>query len=102
MDHTLFVKHSPKGKIVILIMYVNDIILTGDYEEEISKLKGFLAKEFAIKDLSNLKYFLSMEVAQSRNDIFVSQRKYVLNLLKETRMVECKSIKTLMDLTTKL
>ncbi|RVW15630.1 Copia protein [Vitis vinifera] len=83
-------------------MYIDDIILTRDYEEEISKRKDFLAKEFEIKDLVNLKYFLGMEVAQSRKGIFVSQRKYVPDLLKETGMHECNPIDTLMDSTTKL
>ena len=62
-NHILSVKHSPKGKIVILIVYVDGIIPSGDYEEEISKLTGFVAKEFKIKDLGNLKYFLNREVA---------------------------------------
>ena len=45
-----------------------------------------------------------MEVAQSRKGFFffVSQRKYVLDLLKETRILECNPIDTLMDSTTKL
>lgn len=68
-DHTLFIKHSTKGKITIIIVYVDDIILTGDHEEEIKRLKGFLAKEFEIKDLGNLKYFLGMEVARSKKSI---------------------------------
>ena len=38
-DHTLFVKHWPNGKVAILIVYVDDIVLTGDFEEEMSKLK---------------------------------------------------------------
>ena len=83
-------------------MYIDDIILTRDYEEEISKRKDFLAKEFEIKDLVNLKYFLGMEVAQSRKGIFVSQRKYVPDLLKETGMHKCNPTDTLMDSTTKL
>lgn len=56
-DHTMFVKHSSSGKKAILIVYVDDIILTGDHDEEILKLKRFLAKEFEIKDLGNLKHF---------------------------------------------
>lgn len=64
LDHTLFVKHSLDGK-AILIVYVNDIILIGDFEEEMIKLKKFLAKEFEIKDLGVLKYFLGMEITRS-------------------------------------
>ena len=65
-DHTLVVKHSPEGKVAILIVYV------GDFKEEMSKLKDLLAKEFEIKNLGTLKYFLGMEVARSRKDIVVS------------------------------
>ena len=75
-DHTMFVKHSPEGKRAIMIVYVDDIILTGDYLEEIQHLKCVLAQEFEIKDLGQLKYFLGMEVAQSHKGILVSQRKY--------------------------
>ena len=57
-DHTMFVKHSSTSKKAILIVYVDDIIMTGDHEEELYQLKKFLAKEFEIKDLGNLKYFL--------------------------------------------
>lgn len=55
-----------------------------------------LAKEFKIKDLGNLKYSLGMEVARFKKDIFVSPRKYVLDLLKETGMW-CKLVETPMD-----
>ncbi|RVW54645.1 Retrovirus-related Pol polyprotein from transposon RE1 [Vitis vinifera] len=90
------------GKLAVLIVYVDDIILTGDYEEEICTIKSFLAAEFEIKDLGNLKYFLGMEIARSRKGISVSQRKYVLDLLKEIEMLGCKPADTSMDPTTKL
>ena len=65
----MFVKFSFEKKIAILIMYVDDIILTGDYEEEIIKLKELLATEFKIKDLGPLRYFLGMEVDRSKKGI---------------------------------
>ena len=77
----MFIKSSREGKRAIMIVYVDTIILTGDYVEEIVNLKQFLAREFEIKDLGQLRYFLGMEVAQSRQGILVSQRKYTLDLL---------------------
>lgn len=74
-DHTLFIKHSCKRKIAIIIVYVDDIILTRDHEEEIRNLKLLLAKKFEVKDFNNLKYFLGMEVVHSKKDLCVSQRK---------------------------
>lgn len=95
-DHTMFIKRSEK-KIAVLIVYVDDIILTGDHTEELTKLKKFLAHEFEIKDLGDLKFFLGMEVARSKMGIAVTQRKYTLDLLKETGMLGCKPVDTPMD-----
>ena len=88
-DHTLFLKLQG-GKKTILIVYVDDIILTGDDRVEIEEIKGKLAKEFEMKDLGTLRYFLGIEVARNKTGISVSERKYVLNLLKETGMMGCK------------
>jgi len=93
-DHTMFYKHSKEGKIAILIVYVDDIILTGDDLDELKRLKNVLANDFEIKDLGTLKYFLGMEFARSKKGIFVSQRKYVLDLLKETGLLGCKAAET--------
>ncbi|RVW25031.1 Retrovirus-related Pol polyprotein from transposon TNT 1-94 [Vitis vinifera] len=80
-DHTMFYKHSNEGKVAILIVYVDDIVLTGDDCNELEKLKGKLVEEFEIKDLGALKYFLGMEFARSKEGIFVNQGKYVLIFL---------------------
>ena len=65
-------------------------------------LKKLLAKEFEVKDLGSLKYFLGMEVARSKKGISDSHCKYVLDLLEETGMTHCKPAETPMDHTTKL
>ena len=95
-DHTLFVKFSAEEKVAILIVYVDDIILISDFEEELQVLK-LLAQEFKIKELDDLKYFLGIEVAKSKEGIAVTQRKYILDLLKETRMLGYKPVDTPMD-----
>ena len=61
MNHTLFFKHNENGKITIHIVYIDDIIITGDALNEMGKLKSTLVGEFEINDLGNLKYFLGME-----------------------------------------
>ncbi|CAN1770862.1 Retrovirus-related Pol polyprotein from transposon TNT 1-94 [Linum perenne] len=101
-DSTLFVKHSLTGKLSILIVYVDDIIITGDDSEEITALKGQLAREFEIKDLGSLKYFLGIEVTRSNQGIVISQRKYVLDLLKDTKMTNCRPVDTPMEQNRKL
>ena len=78
-DHILFIKAKLGGKITALIVYVDDIILTGNDIKEMKLLKTKLAKEFEIKDLGKLRYFLGIEVAQSKKGIYVSQRKYILD-----------------------
>ncbi|RVX04712.1 Retrovirus-related Pol polyprotein from transposon RE2 [Vitis vinifera] len=71
-------------------------------KRKLTYLKKLLTKEFEIKDLGNLKYFLGMEIARSKKGIAVSQRKYVLDLLNETGMLGCKPAETPMDTTVKL
>lgn len=83
-NHTLFTKHSKESKLAALLVYVDNIIVTGDKVIEGERLKKQLTQEFEIKDLGKLMYFLAIEVAYSNRGISVYQRKYVLDLLKET------------------
>ena len=93
-DHTLFTKIKEDGRRTILIVYVDDIIITGDDNQEIEKLKEQLRQAFEVKELGELRYFLGLEVARSKNGIVVSQRKYTLDLLKETGKLGCKLANT--------
>jgi len=95
-DHTLFYRHSGR-KITILAVYVDDIIITGDDEGEIKRLKENLSKEFEVKDLGQLKYFLGIEIARNPKGIVLSQRKYILDLLHETGMLGCRPASTPID-----
>ncbi|BBH05359.1 transposable element gene [Prunus dulcis] len=95
-DHTLFLKRR-KDKLIALIIYVDDMIVTGDDQTEIQSLHKYMASEFEMKSLGDLKYFLGIEVARSKHGIFLSQRKYILDLLAETGMLDCKPIDTLSE-----
>lgn len=64
--------------------------------------KNALAREFEIKDLGSLRYFLGVEVARSIQGIFLSQQKYVVDLLKEVEMVGCKPCLTPIEANHKL
>lgn len=71
-------------------MYIADIILTGNNCVDIQQVKKSLANEFEVKDLGNMRCFLGLEVARSKKGILMSQRKYTLDLLKETEMIGAK------------
>jgi hypothetical protein len=100
-DHSVFVRHSSNGTIV-LIVYVDDIIISGSDSTGIADLKTYLNKHFHTKDLGALRYFLGIEVAHSSQGIFLSQRKYVLDLLSKTGLLGARPTDTPMDSTVKL
>ena len=89
----LFIKHSDSGGITTVLVYVDDIILTRNDENERQTLRQCLTKEFEIKELGKLKYFRGIEVAHSKQGIFISQQKYVTNL-KEIGKLACKPVNT--------
>ena len=93
-DHTLFLKKQ-QGKITALIVYVDDMVVIGNDPEEREALQDYLSREFEMKDLDPLKYFLGIEVSRSNKGIFLSQRKYALDLLQETGMSACQPADTL-------
>ena len=74
-DHTLFIKHSTAGGVTALLVYVDDIIVTRNDEREKHDVKQRLAKEFEIKELGKMKYFLSIEMAYSNiRDLHLSTK----------------------------
>ncbi|KAL4036651.1 hypothetical protein IC575_000215 [Cucumis melo] len=92
-DHTLFLKRNQE-KLTALIIYVDDMIVTGNDTQEIATLEKKLSGEFEMKNLGGLKYFLGIEVMRSRQGIVLSQRKYILDLLAEIGMLDCRPADT--------
>jgi len=84
------------------VVYVDDIFLTSNDNHDISQIKQHICHPFQTKDLGKLNYFLGIGVAQSNNGIVISQRKYALDILEETRLMNSKSVETPMDPNTKL
>lgn len=90
---TLFIKQS-EGKLVILVVYVDDIVIMGDDVAGIAALKVHLASAFDIKKLGNRRYILSTEIGHSQSGIFISQRKYILDRLSVTGRLGCRPSET--------
>ncbi|GFZ03417.1 hypothetical protein Acr_16g0000410 [Actinidia rufa] len=94
-DNSMFVCHTNKGMLVLLL-YVDDIILTGTSEDLIHQLISKLKTQFAMKDLGSLHYFLGIEAKpdSSNTSLLLTQSKYTIDLLKRTNMLQCKPIDT--------
>jgi hypothetical protein len=78
---------------LILVLYVDDLFLTGS-TSLIVECKRALASEFEMKDLGMMHYFLGLEVWQRTDEIFPSQGKYTVEILKKFRMTDCRSMPT--------
>ena len=79
---------------MILLVYVDDIIITGDDDSAIGELALYLGSEFAIKHLGPFRYFLGIEVAYSSNGLFICQRKYTIDLLQDLGKEESRPLPT--------
>ncbi|KAI3781572.1 hypothetical protein L2E82_11589 [Cichorium intybus] len=95
-DFSLYVKQN-NGVFIVLLVYVDDIVLTGNNDQEIEYVKQFLKSQFLIKDLGFLKYFLGIEIVKTDYGLCLSQRKYCLELLYEFGLLAAKPIKTPLD-----
>jgi len=89
VDHSLFIYHC--GSVhVFLLVYVDDIILTGNHAVTMNMLIAKLKIDFAMKDLGPLGYFLGIQATRDTNGLHLRQTKYVLDLLNRTQMAESK------------
>jgi len=90
-EQTLFVKTSG-GRILIMSVYVNDLIFTGDDEQMMLEFKQSMMRVFDMTDLGRIRFFLGIEVLQQTNGIYICQRKYTLEVLKRFGMEESKAV----------
>ena len=91
-EQTLFTKRSREGKIIIVSVYVDDLIFTGDDEIMMSEFKSSMMREFDMSDLGKMRFFLGIEVLQRSDGIYICQRKYALEVLKRFGMLESNSV----------
>eukprot|EP00253_Pinus_taeda_P030194 PITA_30194 len=82
-----------EGNPLIIVLYVDGLILTGD-DQLIQSCKEDLAREFEMKDMGLMHYFLGMEVCYKDGEVFVSQGKYSNEILKQFHMEKCQPMQT--------
>jgi len=92
-DSSLFVKHVGPA-IVVLLLYVDDIIIIKSVSGEIQQVISALTTEFDIKDLGFLHYFLGIQITRTATGLFLSQTKYVEDMLTKSKMVAAKPCDT--------
>jgi histone deacetylase 1/2 len=88
-DTSLFI-YSKNGVTIFMLIYVDDIIVTSSSPEAVAALLRDLRKEFALKDLGNLSYFLGIEVTSTQGGILLKQEKYAGDILTRVGMSKCK------------
>lgn len=91
-----------RSYITILLVYIDDVILAGNDLNEFNSIKLALDNTFKIKDLGKLEYFLGIEIAQSKEGIFLNKRKYCLYILDDSRFIKFKRVTTPSDPSIKL
>ncbi|XP_071740612.1 uncharacterized mitochondrial protein AtMg00810-like [Rutidosis leptorrhynchoides] len=92
-DSSLFI-YSRDGNVMYILVYVDDIIVTGNNPDVIERLVRQLGSTFALKDIGPLNYFLGVEIVPFGSDIILSQRKYILEISQRSGFSDCKSMPT--------
>lgn len=100
-DTSLFVLKRGQ-ELVYLLVYVDDILVTGNSKPAINRILQLLATRFSVKDPEELNYFLGLEAHRTSKGLHLSQRKYILDLLHKYDMITAKPVTTPMASAPKL
>jgi len=93
VDSNLYIKYENNHQ-VIIVVYVDDIIFGGSKDEMCKDFVNQMQTEFDMSMIGELSYFLGLQVNQLKNGIFISQIKYVKEMLKKFTMEDCKPVST--------
>lgn len=91
-EHILFTK-SKGGKCLIVSVYVDYLIFTGNDTKMLEKFKNAMKQEFNLSDIGKMKYFRGVEVVQGSGGIFINQTKYANEVLKRFSIMNCNPVK---------
>ena len=95
-DHCAYYKRFGNDDFIILLLYVDDMLVVGPNKDRIQELKAQLAREFDMKDLGPANKILGMQIHRDRRDrkVWLSQKNYLLKVLRRFNMQDCKPIST--------
>jgi hypothetical protein len=96
-DPALFVHVSPCGR-TLLLLYVDNMIITGDDPEYIAFVKTHLSDQFLMSNLGPLMYFHVIEISSAREGFFLSQEKYIQDFLNQASLTDHRTTETPMEL----
>ncbi|GJT79533.1 ribonuclease H-like domain-containing protein [Tanacetum coccineum] len=99
-DSSLFI-YQYGSEVAYLLIYVDDIVLTTSSTDLLKRIISFLHKEFDMTDLGALNYFLGISVTRDSTGMFLSQKKYALEVLDRAHMVNCNPTRTPVDMESK-
>jgi hypothetical protein len=100
-DTSLFIFRRGSAT-ALLLLYVDDIVLTASSDSLLRQIIGALQHEFAMTDMGPLHHFLGISVTRSTGGLFLSQRQYSQDILARAGMSECKPCSTPVDVHSKL
>ncbi|KAL2247297.1 UNVERIFIED_CONTAM: Retrovirus-related Pol polyprotein from transposon RE1 [Sesamum indicum] len=86
-DHCLFVKETASGPMALLV-YVDDILITGPSVFDFQQIKQHLHELFTIKDIGTAHYFLDLEISRNSSGLFVAQNKYVMDIIRDSGLCQ--------------
>ncbi|KAL0427384.1 UNVERIFIED_CONTAM: Retrovirus-related Pol polyprotein from transposon RE2 [Sesamum latifolium] len=92
-DLCLFTMRSNLGPLFLLV-YVDDILITGPSASDIQGVQTYLHDLFKIKDIGDARYFLGLEIARSASGTYLAQSKYTLDIITDTGMLNSKATST--------
>jgi hypothetical protein len=100
--HVVYMKKSHWGEFLIICLYVDDLLYTGNSSEMFKEFKQSMFREFEITDNGLMSHFLGIEVKQQHDGIFISQKKYMKEILEKFKMESCNPVSTPVETSIKL
>ena len=96
VDHCVYIKRYEKGKYIILLLYVDEMLIVGHDKNKINRLKKYLGRKFAMKDLGLAQQILGMRIMHDRKNkrLWPSQEKYIKKVLDKFNMKDAKPVGT--------